>query len=121
MKRLISEIEERILRLHHHDFGGYSLENTAAKMDMTVKEVKTHLKRIKRIAPQMFPILTQRQKAIITLYDQHMSRKAISEGLGVTLRQLCAEVQFLRRHGFLFNRKMAQYDPSMDERVKERF
>jgi len=121
MQRAISKIEEQILRLHHHNFAGYSLENTAAKMGMTIKEVKTHLRHIKCIAPQMFPILTQRQKAILTLYDQHMSRIVISEGLGITQKQLRTEVQFLRQHGFLFNRKMLQYDISMDSQVKQRF
>jgi DNA-binding CsgD family transcriptional regulator len=122
MERVISEIEEQILRLHHHDFAGLSIDDTAAKLGITVDEVKTHLRHIKKVAPQMFPILTQRQRAIIMMYDQHASRKAISEALGISAALLSKEVAFLRRHGFLFNRVMSQYDPKIhDGLIKERF
>ena len=121
MERVISEIEEQILRTYHHDFAGLSIDDTAAKLGVTIDEVKTHLRHIKKVAPQMYPILTQRQRAIIVMYDQHTSRKAISEALGISPALLGKEVVFLRRHGFLFNRVMSQYSPAMDADVKQRF
>lgn len=121
MERILSKTEEQILRLHHHDFDGLGIKDTAVKMSMTVKEVRTHLEHINQLAPQMFPILTPRQRAILTLYDQHTSRKAIAEALSISLGLLGKEVTFLRQHGFLFNRTMKQYRPSMDGDVKQKF
>ena len=121
MKRILTEDEETAIRLCHHDFGGESIEDAATYMGQSVDEVQQLLCDAQRKAPQMFPILTPQHRAILTMYDLHVSRKAIAEGLGITLATLEKRVVFLRRHGFLWNRKPDQYRPSMDGEVKERF
>lgn len=120
-KRKLTEQEETAIRLIHHDFAGLSVDDAAIKMGTTVITVKKLLTSIKRKAPQLFPILTIRQRAIIALYDEHLSRKSIMVSLDISKKVLEKEVTFLRKRGFLFNRGMAQYRSWMDVDVKERF
>ena len=120
-KRILSHFEETIIRWHHHDFVGLSLEETAHRVFSTVPELKQKLKEIKKKAPSLFPILTPQHRAILLMYDQHMSRASIVAALGITEQKLHKEVAFLRKHGFLWNRKMDQYSPLLDDKVKERF
>lgn len=121
MERILTQDEETAIRLCHHDFGGESIENAAVYMDRPIGEVRQLLHDAQRKAPQMFPILTPQHRAILTMYDQHISRKAIAAGLGITVATLEKRVVFLRRHGFLWNRKPDQYCSWMDEQIKEKF
>ena len=121
MKRTITKSEEQAIRLCHHDHGGKSIEEAAKILDCTVDNVKKQLRNARKKAPQLFPILTPRHRAILTMYDQHLSRAAIMEGLGISEKVLEREVTFLRAHGRLFNRVPDQYRASMDGDVKEVF
>jgi biotin operon repressor len=121
-QRIITEQEEQAIRLCHHEFKGFPIDDTAGIMGITVKEVKALLRSTKRKAPQMFPILDPRQRAVLALYDQHVSRATMCTSLGITLSSLKKEVEFLRKHGFLFSMTAERYDPVMhDALVKERF
>lgn len=121
MDRVLSFEQEQTIRLCHQDHKGLSIEDVADGMGLTVKQIKRLLSQAKRLAPQMFPILTPQHRAILVMYDQHMSRKAIAAGLGITMDMLKRRVKFLRRHGLLFNRTMKQYHPLMDAQVKQKF
>jgi len=121
MKRNLTSNEETVIRLCHHDFGGESIETAAVYMGIKPRSVREHLRRAEKKAPQMFPILWPQLRAILLMYDQHMSRKAIAVGLDISLATLEKRVAFLRKHGFLWDRKPDQYRPSMDGDVKERF
>ena len=120
-KRNLSYLEEKLLQLVHHDFDGLSTKEAAERMKCSFKTIETMLKQIEKIAPQLFPILTPQHRAILLMYDKHMSRASIAVALGVTEQELHKEIAFLRKHKFLWNRKVDQYDPLMDSRVKERF
>ena len=120
-KRNLSHFEEKVLRACHHDFNGLSTKETAEKIGCLPGTVKLVLKRVERKCPQLFPILTPQHRAILLMYDKHMSRTSIAVALGVTEQKLHKEIAFLRKHKFLWNRKVDQYDPLMDSRVKERF
>lgn len=120
MERILSHLEEKIIRAVHHDFEGLSIKEVAQQNDLTVKEVKTILTNIEQKAPQLFPILTPQQRAIMDMYNQHESQQVIAEALGVSLRTLQREVTFLRERGFLWD-KPDQYRPSMDGDVKHKF
>jgi len=98
------------------------LPNEAAKkLGCSFLFVRATLRQIEKKAPQLFPILTPRHRAILLMYDQHMSRASIAVALGISEQELNREVAFLRKHKFLWNRKMDQYDPLVDGQVKERF
>ena len=121
MKRRLSHEQEQVIRLCHHDHRGVSVGSAAATMGRTVAEVKRLLRSAKRIAPQLFPILTPQHRAILMMYDQHQSCKAVAAALGITLPILKRRVGFLRKHGFLRSRKVERYQPHMDNQVKQRF
>ena len=120
-KRVITQFEEEVLRICHHDFGGLSIEEAAEKVECSPETIETALKQIEKIAPQLFPILTPQHRAILLMYDKHMSRASIAVALGISEQELHKKIAFLRKHKFLWNRKVNQYDPLMDSRVKERF
>lgn len=105
----------------HHDFGGKSIEDAAIHMDRKPRAVQRLLCNARLKAPQMFPILNPQHRAILMMYDQHMSRGAIAVGLGLSLATLEKRVVFLREHGFLWDRKPDQYRPSMDGSIKAKF
>ena len=121
MKRILSKFEEHIIRLCHHDFGGLSIGDTAAKIDITVPKLRGKLRQIKRKCPQLFPILTPQCQAILMMYDKHMSRISIAAALGISEKSLIKKITFLREHKFLWDRKVDQYSPSMDSHVKIKF
>ena len=140
MKRNLSHQQEVVIHLCHHDFEGLSAGAASVRLGITRLQVLRHLCNIRKKAPQLFPILTPRRRAILEMYSRgdfelrkhpqkdefvyvwkHPSRKAIAEGLGITAAVLSHEVTFLRRHKFLWNHTMKQYDPSMDGSVKEKF
>ncbi len=120
-KRNLSHFEETIIRWHHHDFVGLGLEETARMVSSTVPELKRKLKQIEKKAPTLFPILTPQHRAILLMYDKHMSRASIAVALSISEQDLHKEIAFLRKHKFLWNRKPDQYDSLMDNRVKTKF
>lgn len=121
MDRVLSHEQERAIRLCHHDHMGESVYTTALMMGITTKEVKQLLRSAKRLAPQMFPILTPQHRAILMMYDQHHSREVIATALDITLPMLKRRVRFLRKHGFLRNRKVKRYQSHMDSQVVQKF
>lgn len=120
-KRVLTHFEEQIIRLVHHDFGGMSIEDAAIKIEVTQTVIRRTLNRLRHKVPQLFPILTPQHRAILLMYDKHMSRKSIVAALSMTEKQLGREVTFLRKHGFLWNRKPDQYSLLMDGWVKRKF
>jgi len=121
VKRRLSHEQEQVIRLCHHDHQGLSIESAAIKMGVLAKDVRQLLRSAKRIAPQLFPILTPQHRTILMMYDQHQSGKAVAAALDITLPVLKRRVKFLWKHGFLRNRKVKRYQPHMDSQVKQRF
>lgn len=121
MKRILTQDEETVIRLVHHDFAGVSVEVAATQMGCSVRKIKGLLRSAERKAPTMFPIITPRQRAIIEMYGQHMSRESVMAGLEIGITTLEKEVTFLREHKLLWNRKPDQYRSWMDGDIKEKF
>ena len=119
--RQLTKLEEKIIRLYHHDHLGLSLETVATICKTNTIRLEAMLNAIEQKAPQLFPILTKQQQAILHLYDKHTSRKAVAAALDLTERELNEDITFLHKHGFLHSHKIKRYDPSMDRNVKERF
>ena len=121
-ERIITEQEEQAIRLCHHDHDGCPTDDAARVMGITSTEVKALLRSVKRKAPQLFPILSPRQRAILDLSNHNFSRTTIASALSLTPRVVKRETEFLCAHRFLIERKIERYDPAKhDEQVKERF
>lgn len=128
-ERIITEQEECAIRLCHHEHDGYPVDDAARVMGITPAKVKALLRSVKRKAPQLFPILTPRQRVILDSYSQcpcsnhcSPSRAAIAATFGITVAVLAKEVAFLRRHKFLVNQTTEQFDPVVhDGMIKEVF
>lgn len=120
-KRTIPQLEEKVLRACHHDFEGLSIKEAAKKIKCLPETIKLILKQIEKIAPQLFPILTSQHQAILLMYGKHISRASIAAALDISEERLNKKMAFLRKHKFLWNRKMDQYDPILDNKVKEKF
>ncbi len=121
MKRILTQDEETVIRKCHHDFEGLELKIAATQMGCSIHKIRGLLKSSERKAPHMFPIITPRQRVIIELYDQHISRATIMTILNIGHTLLGKEVTFLREHKLLWNRTPAQYQSWMEESVTETF
>lgn len=120
-KRNLTRLEEEVIRLCHHDFEGLSIEEAAKKTYRSPRTIESALAKAKKKAPQLFPILTPQHRAILMMYDKHMSVASISVALDISRDKLERKITFLRKHKFLWNRKMDQYSPLMDNNVKTKF
>ena len=67
-KRLITERQEQVLKLCHHDFRGMTQEEAAKIMGITRRAVCFLLERVKKVLPQYFPILTKHEAKIYHYY-----------------------------------------------------
>jgi DNA-binding NarL/FixJ family response regulator len=126
MKRNLTEQEEAISRLVHHEFGGLSRKEAAARLGITRQALTYHLKQIKQKAPQLFPILTQEQWEIYKLFQDGLDRSDVADRLCCTLKHLDAIQAQLLKKGFdcrihRNGRKTVAYNPSMDGSVKRKF
>jgi len=122
MKRALTQSEERVLRLCHHDMGGHSIKEAAAILHAGESCVETLLASAKKKAPQLFPILTQLQHTIIRLWRLGADEKAIIKNLEIDANILKKELKFLKKYNFITKIPgIIPYYPSMDNHVKEKF
>lgn len=127
MLRKISEQEERVYRLRHHDFGKLTTEETAKKMRISKSKVRRLLKILKAKAPQLFPILSPRQHHIYQLYtDVGLSQRAIAIRLGSTQPNIQAILNRLKKKGMSLLEphgigNMVAYENGVDEFVIHKF
>lgn len=84
-RRVITVEQERLLRLHHHDFTGMSLGDAAARMDLLIVVAEDMLDDIYRVAPQLWPILSKTEHKIYKMYsEQGYTQAEIAEHLRTT-------------------------------------
>ena len=122
MKRNLTHEEERIIRMHHHEFKGLTLSETAKVLELTEPYLRAALAEIKRKAPSMFPILTPRQVAVRTGWENGLSQAAIAAGLDLTEAQVKQDCNYLYKHNFIASRPVTvAYADHMDEKVIQRF
>lgn len=60
-KRTITERQEEAIRLCHHDFEGLTEIDAAERMGISQSAVSQLLSQVKKVAPQLFPIMTKFQ------------------------------------------------------------
>lgn len=122
MKRNLTKAEEKVIRLIHHDFKGLTVCEAARVIQVTEAYVRELLQSVKKKAPQLFPILTPKQVAVLRGYENNASQETIAAGLGVSVYTVKRIVSFLRRHKFLENKpKIVSYTPLHDNQVVQKF
>ena len=95
MERLITKRQEEIYRCRHHDFMGLTTEETATKLGISTHTVRAHLTTLKKIAPQLFPILSKENARIWRLWHENgLSCREIASRMRTTER---AVIERLRR------------------------
>lgn len=122
MKRVLTQPEERVIRLCHHDMGGHSIKEAASILHAGENCVETLLASAKKKAPQLFPILTRLQHTIIRLWRLGADEKVIIKNLDINANVLKKELKFLKKHKFIIRMPgVGPYYSSMDNHVKEKF
>lgn len=94
----ITEKMEKAYRLCHHDFSGYSRARAAIIMGISKSTLNRLLAKMKRGAPQLFPILTREQADLWHLwYEQGLTCKAIAAIRDTTERSIQSKITILKR------------------------
>jgi len=96
--RKISEKQEIAYRLCHPDFGGLSHKQAAVKMGITEGAVYRLLKRMRKIAPNLFPILSLEHAQIWRLWqDAGLNCKDIASLKATTERTIQAKLRLIKK------------------------
>ena len=100
MNRLITKRQEQIYRLRHHDFVGLTTKQVAAMLGITIQCVTKHMRQMKKIAPQLFPIFTGLQAEIYSLFVcAGLEQKIIGKMLGISEKSVSTMLRRLRNSG----------------------
>ena len=126
MERLITEYQEQIYRMRHHDFGGMSTKQVAVKLGVTPKCINSHMRRMQKIAPQLFPILTKRQMDVYILREvMGMTYVEINKYLGISWQTAARTVWYMREKGMYLQpdclHRVDRYSSWMDSKVTHKF
>ena len=126
MTRHITHRQEQIYRMRHHDFAGLTTKQVANRLGVTPKCINSHMRKMQKIAPQLFPILTPRQMDIYVLREvMGMTHSEIGEYLGVTWQTAARTVHYMRKKGMYLQpdclHRVDTYSSWMDYKVKHRF
>lgn len=123
LERKITKQQERAFRLCHHDFEGLTVKEAAKIMDITASAVYGLLAEVKRIAPQLFPILTPQQNAVKRLIvDMGQSYSECADELHYKMSAVVKTMEQLARMGIKPTKtKVISYSSFMDNQIKEIF
>jgi DNA-binding CsgD family transcriptional regulator len=122
VSRKIPPRMETAYRLCSHHFEGRTIEAAAVKMGVSVHAVQNLLRRMEKLAPQLFPILSPVERAVLTLLEAHAKRNEIAAGLSIDPQTVDRIISKLKAMGEIKNgRKPVSYSTRMDGKVAERF
>lgn len=125
MERLITERQEQIYRMRHHDFGGMSTKQVATMLGVEVQCINLHMREMKKVAPQLFPILTCRQLEVYKLYvEMNLSGNAVSELLSIARPTVQSKLDEIKRKGLHVPKRakrIVRYSCWMDSKVIRKF
>jgi DNA-binding MarR family transcriptional regulator len=109
----------------HHAFDGLTTKQAASKLGLTPACVTHHMRQMKKIAPQLFPILTKKQADVYYLYVHAGNAISdIAKALGITTYIVKNRIYEMRRKGMFIpwmQGKRMRYQPWMDSEVKLKF
>lgn len=125
MKRLITTKQEQILRLCHQDFDGLSQIEAAKRLGVSQSVISNALKRIEKVMPDFFPILSKLEARIYHLFTvEGWPVDGIAEHLGQSVNAVYKTLQRTKDKGMFFNKakgRILSYNESMDGKIKEQF
>lgn len=125
MTRLITERQEQIYRMRHHDFDGLTTKQVAATLSITTHSVARHMWEMQKIAPQLFPILTKQQADIYHMFvNVGMEQKVIAGILGISKSCIGVLIHHIRIKGMYVPRRLHQvlYMPrAHDHQIRQKF
>ena len=128
-KRLITKRQEEALKLCHHDFSGLTQEEAAKEMGITQSAVNDLLNRVKKVAPQLVPILTKHEFKIYNYYiEKNWSVTEIAEHFNLTESAIYATLIRAKKKGMVFPLAIGRIEfieeigkENVDFRVKHKF
>ncbi len=122
MAKRITKQMEICYKLRHHDFIGLTPEETAEIMGVSIRQVNRLMADMKRIASQLFPILTPAQSSLWSQwFDEGLTCYQIAENMGTTERTIQARLLVIKKmmnYNEKVNsrsRKMLSFDAGIDE------
>lgn len=126
MKRAITKKQEIIFRMRHQDFGGMATKQVAAVFGVSLRCINSHMRQMKKIAPQLFPVLTQRQMDVYVLYEKMgMTHPEVEKYLGMSAGTSGATVWCMRKKGMFLQpdclHRVDTYSSWMDYKITRKF
>jgi len=111
--------------MRHHDFGGMSTKQVAAILGITTHSVARHMWKMRKIAPQLFPILTKRQADIYYMFvNVGMEQKTIARILGISKSCVGVQIYRMKYKGMYVPRRRRHvlYMPRVhDHQIRQKF
>lgn len=106
MTRHITQRQEQIYRMRHHDFAGLTTKQVAAMLGITTHSVARHMWEMQKIAPQLFPILTKRQAEIYHMFvNVGLEQKVIGRILGISKNNVATAIYRIKNKGMYVPRR----------------
>jgi len=125
MTRLISERQEQIYRMRHHDFDGLTTKQVATMLGITTHTVARHMWEMQKIAPQLFPILTKRQADIYHMFvNAGLEQKVIAGILDISKSCVGVLIHRVKDKGMYVPRRLHHvlYMPrAHDHQIRQKF
>lgn len=121
--RIVTQFEEQVIRLCHHDFSGLTQEEAAEQLQCSQGEISRAIGRLKLKAPQLFPILTEQQAFIRDcIIEEGLTHQQIAIFLNISESTVASTVATLKEKGVCFEQphKTLQYENWMDTPIKHR-
>jgi DNA-binding transcriptional regulator LsrR (DeoR family) len=121
--RVIPEDQERAYRLVAGEFGGQSVSQAAATMRITRTQISRLLAKLKATAPQLFPLITKNEFAVLAYLQNGVGTAEIANYLGFTTRkvQRCVESLIKKGRWTTGIPKTVRYTEQHDSQIKEKF
>jgi len=125
MTRLITERQEQIYWMRHHDFAGLTTRQVAAMLGITTHSVARYMWEMQKIAPQLFPILTRQQADIYHMFvNVGLEQKVIARLLDISKSCVGVLIHRMRHKGMYVPRRLHQvlYMPEAhDHQIRQKF
>jgi len=125
VERVISKQQEQIYRMLHHAFGGMTSREVSEKLGLTMACVTYHMLQMKKVAPQLFPILTKKQADVYYLYvHTGQAISDIAKALNIATHTVKNRIYEMRRKGMFIpwmQGKRVRYQPWMDFEIRMKF